>query len=295
MRWAGFIKKLGYAVQISEAWSGHSVDMLIALHGLRSYSSIQRFKKAFPGKSIILMMTGTDLYRDMPNHPEVIQSMKVADAIVVLQPAALQSIPKHLQTKTHVIYQSVKSIKRKPPLKRHFMVCVIGHLRPEKDPFCTVRAISLLSKDSAVRVLHLGKAMASEMQKQAIKHTKQHTRYQWLGELSHAKTLQTLSKSHLMVISSFMEGGAHVVSEAIAIGIPVIASDIPGNRGLLGENYPGYFPAGDASALAALLQRAEAEPVFYQSLERHIQRRKKYIQPEFEMRSIQSLIKPILK
>ncbi len=240
-------------------------------------------------------MTGTDLYRDMPSHPEVLKSMEISDAIVVLQSAALAMIPKNLQGKTHVIYQSTKPIKRKALLKNSFLISVIGHLRPEKDPFCTAESLQYLRPESKIKVLHLGKAMSPEMKSQAKAYNKELKNYQWLDELSHAETLQQLSRSHLMVISSLMEGGAHVVTEAIAIGVPVIASDIPGNRGLLGDDYPGYYPVGDAKALALMLQKAEFEPLFYKSLEAHIKKRKKYVQPQFELNSIRALFNCLIK
>lgn len=240
-------------------------------------------------------MTGTDLYRDMPSHPEVLKSMEMSDAIVVLQSAALAMIPKNLQGKTHVIYQSTKPVKRKALLKKSFLISVIGHLRPEKDPFCTAESLQYLRSESKIKVLHLGKAMSPEMKSQAKAYNKELKNYQWLDELSHAEILQQLSRSHLMVISSLMEGGAHVVTEAIAIGVPVIASDIPGNRGLLGDDYPGYFPVGDAKALALMLQKAEFEPSFYKSLEAHIKKMVHYVQPSLEKRSIKSLTDRLLK
>lgn len=294
LRWQGFLEKCGYAVHVSKSWTEKPIDLLIALHAFRSHQSIASFKKTHPDKPIILIMTGTDLYRDMPLHPEVLQSMRIADAIVVLQSAALDLIPADLRKKLQVIYQSVKPIHRKPLLKRNFLVIVIGHLRPEKDPFCIVRSLAFTLPESKLRIMHLGNAMSPEMRQQALTYDKIVDRYQWLGELSRAKTLQILSRSHLMVISSIMEGGAHVVSEAIAIGVPVIASDIPGNRGLLGEHYPGYFPVGNERALAQLLQKAESNPSFYQSLERHIQARQKYVKPESELRSIKALAKRLL-
>ena len=295
LRWEQFLKKLGFSVRISESWSGNPADLLIALHALRSHQSINLFKKAFPDKPIILIVTGTDLYRDMQTYPEVHKSMEIADAIVVLQSAAVPSIPKDYQFKTHVVYQSITSVKRKALLRKTFLVSVIGHLRPEKDPFCTARALDLLPTKSNIRVIHLGKAMSEEMREQAASYGSQLKRYRWLDECSHKETLNQLSRSHLMVISSFMEGGAHVVSEAIAIGVPVIASDIPGNRGLLGDDYPGYFPVGNELELGKLLLKAETNSVFYESLEKHIQARQKYVLPDFEMQSIQKLVSVLLK
>jgi putative glycosyltransferase (TIGR04348 family) len=268
---------------------------LIALHAYRSHASIVQFRKLHPNHPIILIITGTDVYRDMTSYPEVLKSMEMADAIVILQSAALAMIPKHLQTKTHVIYQSTKSVKRKALLKKSFLVSVIGHLRPEKDPFCTAESLKYLRSESKIQVLHLGKAMSPDMKSLAKAYNKELKNYQWLDELSHSETLQQLSRSHLMVISSLMEGGAHVVTEAIAIGVPVIASDIPGNRGLLGDDYPGYYPAGDAKALALALQKAEFEPSFYTSLEAHIKKRKYCVQPEFELKSIKALLNHLIK
>jgi glycosyltransferase involved in cell wall biosynthesis len=231
----------------------------------------------------------------MASHPEVLKSMEISDAIVILQSAALTMIPKHLQTKTHVIYQSTKSVKRKTLLKKSFLISVIGHLRPEKNPFCTAESLKYLRLESKIQVLHLGKAMNPEMKSLAKAYSKELKSYQWLDELSHSETLQQLSRSHLMVISSLMEGGAHVVTEAIAIGVPVIASDIPGNRGLLGDDYPGYYPVGDANALALALQKAEFDSSFYESLEAHIKKRQRYVQPEFELNSIKALLNRLIK
>jgi putative glycosyltransferase (TIGR04348 family) len=295
LRWQGFLKKFGHQVQISNRWSGKNTNVLIALHAYRSHSSIAQFRKLHPNRPIILIITGTDVYRDMASHPEVLKSMEISDAIVVLQSAALTMIPKHLQTKTHVIYQSTKSVKRKALLKKSFLISVIGHLRPEKDPFCTAESLKYLRPESKIQVLHFGKAMSLDMKSLAKAYSKELKNYQWLDELSHPETLQQLSRSHLMVISSLMEGGAHVVTEAIAIGVPVIASDIPGNRGLLGDDYPGYYPAGDAKALALALQKAEFEPSFYKSLEAHIKKRVRYAQPSAEKRSIKSLTESLLK
>jgi putative glycosyltransferase (TIGR04348 family) len=295
LRWQSFLKKLGHEVEISTRLSGKSTDVLIALHAYRSHTSIVQFRKLYPHRPIILIMTGTDLYRDMPSHPEVLKSMEMSDAIVILQSAALAMIPKHLQEKTDTIYQSTKSVKRKALLKKSFLISVIGHLRPEKDPFCTPESLKHLRPESKIQVLHLGKAMSLEMKSLAKAYNKELKNYQWLDELSHSETLQQLSRSHLMVISSLMEGGAHVVTEAIAIGVPVIASDIPGNRGLLGDDYPGYYPVGDAKALALMLQKAEFEPSFYKSLEAHIKKRKKYVQPEFELNSIKAVLNRLIK
>ncbi|MDO9013951.1 MAG: selenoneine biosynthesis selenosugar synthase SenB [Polynucleobacter sp.] len=298
LRWQGFLEELGYPVAVTESWSRGDTGLLIALHAYRSHHSIVEFKKKYPDRPVVLILTGTDLYRDIANHNEVTQSMEMADQLVVLQSAAIDSVPARLRHKVQVINQSVEIDididNRDSTTKDDFVVSIIGHLREEKDPFCVVRSLLLLPADSKITVTHLGQAMSSQMKELAQSYNATIDRYQWLGEVSHADALKALSQSRLMVISSRMEGGAHVVSEAIALGIPVIASDIPGNRGLLGEDYPAYYPVGDEAALATLLYRAENTPTFYASLQKHIEFRRELITPAREKRSIQELVSALI-
>ena len=290
LRWQRFLEELGYSVGVTESWSGGDAGLLIALHAYRSHQSIVEFKKKYPNRHIVLILTGTDLYRDMKNHGEVIQSMEMADQLITLQSSALDLIPASLRYKAQVIYQSVEIGTTDSVAKEDFLVSIIGHLREEKDPFCIARSLPLLPADSKITVRHLGQAMNSEMKDLAKHFNATIDRYQWIGEVSHADALRMLSESRLMVISSRMEGGAHVVSEAIALGIPVIASDIPGNRGLLGEDYPAYYPVANESALANLLYRSETMPTFYASLQKYIDLRKELIKPAREKQSIQELV-----
>jgi putative glycosyltransferase (TIGR04348 family) len=295
LRWQNFLEELGYTVVITESWSGADSAMLIALHAYRSHSSMMEFHKNHPDKPTVLVLTGTDLYRDMAVHAEVVHSMEIADKLIVLQSAALESIPLHLRYKAQVIYQSV-SVDMAPSIaSSDFQITVIGHLREEKDPFCIARSLPFIPADSKISVLHLGMAMNAQMERAAMGYNESLERYQWIGEVSHADALKMLSKSRLMVISSRMEGGAHVVSEAIALGIPVIASDIPGNTGLLGDDYLGYYPVGNEAALASLLYRCESIPDFYSALKKQIDLRRDLISPQREKQSIQELMIELMK
>jgi glycosyltransferase involved in cell wall biosynthesis len=231
----------------------------------------------------------------MAVHDEVVRSMEIADQLVVLQSSALDSIPSHLRHKARVIYQSVQVDIPDKVLIADFPVIIIGHLREEKDPFFIARCLPLIPSNSKINVLHLGMAMNEQMERTAREYSETLERYQWLGEHSHVDTLKALSQSRLMVISSRMEGGAHVVSEAIALGVPVIASDIPGNRGLLGDDYLGFYPVGNEVELASLLSRAETMPDFYSALKKQIDTLKDLVSPDREMQSIQELTTQLLK
>jgi len=294
LRWSGFIQQLGYSAHIRVEWSGQPVDCLIALHANRSHASISKFKQTYPLTPVVLIMTGTDIYRDLGLYPEVIESMQLANEIVVLQEDAVKALPALFHKKTRVIYQSYPTSQRQAPRQAEFEVCVIGHLRPEKDPFRAAKALRGLPIDSKIKVIHLGKSMSAEMTEQADFFNKTEPRYHWHSEVTHSAAMQYLSRSRLMVISSLMEGGAHVVSEAISIGVPVIASDIAGNRGLLGEDYSGYYEVGNTRALQQSLLRAESEPQFYDQLVSEVSARSSLTLPEREMQSIGRLLRGLL-
>lgn len=291
LRWANHLCAAGHTVDVETDWVRGDQDVMIALHATRSHEAMTAWKKKNFSKPLILVMTGTDLYRELPaGNTKALASLEIADQIVLLQPAAIECIPQHLHKRCWVIYQSISTHKSLPKHKHCFMVTVIGHLRDEKDPLRTALALKHIPKNVPIKVIHLGMIMQENFNAEVQQLAQQDSRYRWIGQRSHQNTLRWLARSQLMVISSIMEGGAHVVSEAIALGIPVIASDIAGNRGLLGDDYPGFFPVRDEVELAKLLMRAEYDPAFMMKLSEAVHKRQELIKPEREFNAINKLI-----
>ncbi len=290
LRWAGHLRRLGHRVSVEVEWSGRPRDAMIALHARRSHASIEAWKKAWPARPLVLVLTGTDLYRDIRNDPDAKASLDLADRLVVLQEKGLDELPPRHRAKACVIFQSVPSHRRHASPRSYFLVTVIGHLREEKDPFRAAHALAHLQGGGELRVVHMGGAMSTDMEHEARVLMRSDPRYRWLGELSHARAMQWLARSHVMIISSRMEGGAHVVSEAIAAGVPVLASHIPGNVGLLGEDYPGYYPVENERALAALIDRARGDRAFLLELERKVKARRSLVKPATERAALKALL-----
>lgn len=294
VRWAQILKQLGHQIAMERRYDGGRCDLMIALHARRSFESIRRFQSERPNLPLIVVLTGTDLYRDILTNPHAQESLKLATRLIVLQPMGMAELPKRLQSKTRVIYQSAARLDgRVTRAKRAFTVCVIGHLRPEKDPFRTALAAGRLPASSRVRVLHIGRALSDKMKKRARAERARNPRYRWLGELPHWKTRRLLAESHLLALTSRIEGSSNVLSEAIASSVPVIASRISGLMGTLGEGYPGYFPVGNTSALAHLLLKAESDPEFYDGLKAYCARLLPLVDPERERASWQQLLQEI--
>jgi hypothetical protein len=200
LRWARMLRNLGHRVAITQSYEGESYDLLIAMHALRSHYAIQRFHREHPDRPLIVALTGTDLYRDLPKSERARQSLELASRLIILQPKAFDDLPKHLHPKTRVIYQSVKPFPtiRNPRVPiRNFTVCVIGHLRDIKDPFRAAMAARLLPAVSRVRIIHVGGAMNGRMAERARREMEINPRYRWIGEQPQWRVRQILMRSQL--------------------------------------------------------------------------------------------------
>jgi putative glycosyltransferase (TIGR04348 family) len=303
-RWARFLRAR-YRVNIVPAWSSGmpAPDVLIALHARRSAEAIRAFASACPDRPSVLVLTGTDVYRDIAIDASAQASLGFASRLVVLQSAALDVLPPSVRAKASVIFQSATMLRPVPASalatapapasargsRRKAVVCMIGHLRAEKDPATFMRAAGLVTQPS-LAFTHIGGALDPALGELARATESTTPRYRWLGNLPHGATRQRLKRCHVMVIASIMEGGANVIIEAVTSGVPVIASDIPGNRGMLGDDYAGYFPVGDAEALARMIDRSVTDPAFHARLAAQCAARATLFSPAAEQAALLDLV-----
>ena len=281
LRWAAFLRAAGHRVSISTQDLSGNADLMLALHARRSHASIRAFPREKP---LVVALTGTDVYRDIRTSAEARESLELAHRLIVLQPKAAEELPGRLREKVRVVVQSSATTLRHGPVKGKFRLCVIGHLRAEKDPLRIVAALPYVQAD--IEVIHLGAALDAKLEPKTLD-----PRYRWLGSVPHARALRWLASSHAMVISSRMEGGANVVCEALRIGVPVLASRISGNVGLLGPGYPGFFPLGDERALAGLITRAATNPALSRSLTADVRKLRPRGAPQAAARALLAALK----
>lgn len=284
LRWAAILKKLGHRVKILQEYRSSRCDLLIALHARRSADSIRMFHDRQPNQPVIVVLTGTDVYRDIRADAQAQKSLELATRIVVLQKMALREVPRRFHAKTDVIYQSAEPYRAKiSKPKDVFKVCIVAHLRNEKDPLRAAFAVRRLPPDSRIDITHIGRALESSFQLRANREVRHNPRYHWLGQLSHRETLAQIAASHLVCITSRIEGSSNVLSEALASGVPVITSNIPGLVGTLGQKFSGFFKVGDTQSLRIALLRAEREIQFYNKLKKQCSQVSALVKPHREM------------
>ncbi len=261
LRWAKLLRGLGVHVFLEEAWSGREADMLVALHAGKSRASIERFAREAADRPLLIAATGTDIYG--PLSPTVAASFACADRILVLQPLATDRLPEELRSRSRVLYQSVPRPARLPERPEdRIEVCVIANLRPVKDPLLAARAARRLPRSSTVQVTLIGGALDAALEAETQAELARNPRFSWAGELTRTRTLERLARSHVLVSSSRVEGGANVLFEALAFDVAILATRIEGSVGILGPSYPGLYEPGDDEALARLLARFESEDAY---------------------------------
>ncbi len=290
-RWARMLAR-AYRVRLATEWrdGDGDGDAMIALHARRSAASVARWKDRRPDAPAIVVLTGTDLYRDIVSDADAQASLARADRLVVLNALGPRTLPSSLRSKVDVVLQSSTSRRTLDKTSRRLCVVTVGHLRDEKSPRTLFDAVRALAARDDVRFDHVGDALDATLGAEARALMTECPRYRWLGGRPHAETRARIQRAHVLVHPSAMEGGAHVVVEAIRSGTAVVASRIDGNVGLLGDDHPGCFPVGDAAALAAMLARLRDEPAMLADLQRRSAAASAAFDPAREAAALHALV-----
>lgn len=288
-RWAGFLAG-HYRVRLTDAWDGGDEDLMIALHARRSAASVAAWRAAAPRRPLVLVLTGTDLYRDLQHDVSAQRSVEQADRLVVLNEMGLAELPPAWRAKGTVCLQSSPARQARAKTVRHLRALMVGHLREEKSPRTYFDAARQLAGRSDILLDHIGGPLDPSLADEATRLAAECPHYRWLGALAHERTRARIQAAHVLVHASRMEGGAHVVIEAVTSGTPVIASRISGNVGLLGAGYGGYFDWGGAAGLATLLARARDDAGMLAVLQAQCAARAPLFDPGHERQTLLDLL-----
>jgi putative glycosyltransferase (TIGR04348 family) len=293
-RWARFLST-DYRVRVVQHWDGAAADLMIALHARRSAASVADWAAQMVKRPLVVVLTGTDLYRDLAFDADAQRSLALADALVVLNERGVADLPPEHRHKGLVCIQSAPRRVRLHKTELRLRALMVGHLREEKSPQTYFDAARLLAERDDIVLDHIGAALDAALGAQARALARSQPHYRWLGALPHGNTRARIQRAHVLVHASRLEGGAHVVIEAVTSGTPVLASRIAGNLGLLGEDYGGTFDHGDARGLAALLQRCRDDPAMLPHLMSQCDARAAAFEPAHERGVLLGLVHKMME
>lgn len=252
------------------------------------------FREAHPDRPIALVLTGTDVYGEMASDESARQSLQCATHLVVLQEEALSRLEPADRAKARVIVQSAPVVLCADRQAQRVDYVAVGHLRGEKDPLTLMQAARLLL-GTRIQIVHVGEALDPALGAEARRTMEQCPNYRWLGNLPQPEARRRIACARALVHMSRVEGGANVVSEAVRSQVPVLASRIDGNIGLLGRDYVGYFSCGSAVELAQVMQRMLDEPLFARRLAAQCAEREPLFEPAREATAVRGLLLDMLR
>ena len=293
-RWARMLA-VDYEVRLVQQWDGSAADAMVALHAKRSAPSIAAWAAAGKGGPLVVVLTGTDLYRDIHVDASAQRSLALADRLLVLHEGAPADVPAEHRAKCVVCFQSTGARRPLTKATQHLRALMVGHLRDEKDPATYFDAARLLAARADILLDHIGAPLDAALGEQARSISLAQSNYRWLGSQPHGATLARIQRAHVLVHASTMEGGAHVVMEAVRSGTPVLASRISGNVGMLGRDYRGFFEPGDAAGLCALLLRCRDDRAMLAALQAQCAARAPLFDPARERATLRRLLAELLE
>ena len=219
--------------------------------------------------------------------------MEVGNVLVLLQSHGIDQVPPLYRNKSTIIYQSIEKLSvdsKRSKSDSEFRVVLISNIRSVKDPLIASHACRLISPASKLKITHVGYCLDEELGLELTQENKSNIRYEWVGGLSKLEAMTILSESHVLLITSQHEGAGRVVGEAIQLGVPIISTNNLGVTGILGDDYEGYYPVGDAKALSDILTKAEEDKEFLAQLNVHCQNRSSLFDIEEEKKNWEKLI-----
>jgi putative glycosyltransferase (TIGR04348 family) len=293
-RWARMLAS-HYRVMLRDHWKDEPADILVALHARRSAESIERWSRNRPDAALAVVLTGTDLYRDIATDPAAQRSLELADRLVVLHERAVDDLPLRYRGKAVACFQSTHVRATLTKTQLHLRAVMVGHLRDEKSPSTYFEAVRGLTHRRDIVLDHIGQALDPALGDKARELEREAPNYRWLAAQSHSTTRSRIQRAHVLVHPSRIEGGAHVIMEAIRSGTPVLATRIAGNVGMLGPQYAGYFELGDAKGLANLLERCRDDPASLEVLRKQCKMRSPLFEPARESATLRAVFDGMLE
>jgi glycosyltransferase involved in cell wall biosynthesis len=121
-------------------------------------------------------------------------------------------------------------------------ILFVGRLHPVKRPHLLVEAFSLLRKDYPQANLNIvGDGVERSRLERLVEKLGLSDSIKFLGFQSHENVLDIMRKSDLIVLPSVMEGNPRVLVEAMMIGLPVVATNVPGIKDMVQHARTGHL------------------------------------------------------
>ncbi|MBI4571968.1 MAG: glycosyltransferase family 4 protein [candidate division NC10 bacterium] len=217
------------------------------------------------GIPAVITLTGTDVNLDLfdpARRPVVLEVLEAVQAIVVFHEAIRDKLVREVPTlrpRVHVIGQTVQCDEKVYDLRakldlhpRDFVCFQPAGIRRVKDiPFVIPPLTAMQRRHPQLKYVLAGPVIEPE-EGERVKAMLRDLPWAFcLGALSHEEICAILPSVDVVINSSLSEGGmSNAVLEAMSKAVPVLASDIEGNRSVIVDGQDGFLFGSEAEFLA---------------------------------------------
>lgn len=153
---------------------------------------------------------------------------------------------------------NVTGNETRPEANAGVVVCASGRASFARHPEAFVRLAQRLTHSrSGLRCLWVGGGELQPLMEEMIRDLDLEGKLELTGWLPHEEALRRLAAADVFVHYSRWDAIPNTVLEAMALGLPVVASDIPANRELIRSGENGFLAAGETELLERTLQLAD--------------------------------------
>jgi len=268
------VRLFGSTKDAPEDLAAFGPDLMHSLHALQPHAWLQQ-SGMLGTCPWVVTMTGTDYNSGVD--PEALQALSDVRALIVFHAEAATRVREcfaDLADRVHIIPQAVQMPERMTAIREdarragdlapdEFVILMAAGLRPVKNIAYALEAFSRFKqKHRQARMLLAGPCLDEDEGQRVLAAGEGINGFSYLGELPHERVLDLMQAANIFLNTSLHEGMPGAVMEAMAAGLAVIATDVPGNRALIanmrtGVLVPLHAPQVLSEAFEMLAARAE--------------------------------------
>jgi len=248
-------------------------QLLHSVNAERPYPWIKKYFLQGKKAPWVITLTGTDYnaWCGVSAPPEAVRvSFARADALVVFHEDAREAVRQCLPaaaSNIHVIAQGVtppasgsdtQRIRQRCGIRPEAVVFLMAAgIRPVKNLAAAFAAFSEVEKSvPAAELLLAGPVIDREEAERIFSLGSRLRCFRYLGEMAPPAVRELMAAADVFLNTSLHEGMSGAVLEAMAAGLPVIASNVTGNRALVRDNENGLlFAPGETAELTGAAVR----------------------------------------
>ncbi len=228
-------------------------EVILGFHAYHCGESVCRHGRRLKVPCVVTI-TGSDIHEaHFREHPSMQSAMKSADAVVCFDESSSALVSRYFPlctARVALIPQGSEVLPTGGPLDKRIsesatVILLPAALRPVKNVELPLQVLGgLVTLIPGLQLVIAGGVIDREYADRILSVLADAPFALWLGEVPHDRMGALYARADIVLNCSRFEGMPNSLLEAMALGRPVVAADIPGNRSLIRDKETGWLYSG---------------------------------------------------